>query len=126
MTISMQGIFLVAVAAILMSFGSLGLRASIDAIGGFGSDVSTIYKDIFALILNPIFLLGLALYGSGTLIWMRVLATEPLSIGYPILMSIAFISITLGAALFFREAISPLRLIGMVVIVVGVVIATRG
>lgn len=126
MSISVQGLILIIIAAGLMSAGSLGLRGAIDAVGGFGDNITTIYKDIFALMLNPIFIVGVILYGSGTLLWMRVIATEPLSIGYPILMSVAFIAITLGAAFFFKEAITPAKLIGMAIIVVGVVIATNG
>jgi len=126
MSISTQGIILIIIAAGLMSAGSLGLRGAIDAVGGFGDNIATIYKDIFALMLNPIFIVGVILYGSGTLLWMRVIATEPLSIGYPILMSVAFIGITLGAAFFFKEAITAPKLIGMAIIVVGVIIATNG
>lgn len=126
MAISTQGLILIIIAAILMSAGSLGLKGAITSVGGFGSNVGTLYKDIFALLLNPIFLGGLLLYGSGTLLWMRVIATEPLSVGYPILLSIAFIAVTLGAVVFFRESVSAVKLFGMVVIVIGVVITTNG
>lgn len=126
MAISTQGILLIVVAATMMSFGSLGLKGAIEAIGGFGGDITSIHKDIFALMINPIFIVGIILYGAGTLVWMRVISTEPLSVGYPILMSMAFATITVGAAVFFEEAITPPKIIGMLVIVVGVVIATNG
>lgn len=126
MAISLQGILLIIVAASLMSFGSLGLRGAIDAIGGFGDSIGGLWEDIWQLAVNPIFIVGLVLYGAGTLVWMRVLSTEPISVGYPILMSFAFITVTFGAAIFFREVITPQKLIGMAVIVVGVVIATNG
>ena len=126
MAISTQGIILIIIAATMMSFGSLGLKGAIEAIGGFAENIGTIHKDIFALAINPIFIVGLILYGGGTLIWMRVISTEPISVGYPILMSIAFITVTGGAAFFFSEAITIPKIIGMIVIVVGVVIATNG
>ncbi|MEL6526005.1 MAG: hypothetical protein AAFQ07_09880 [Chloroflexota bacterium] len=126
MAISMQGIILIVIAGTMMSFGSLGLKGAIEAIGGFADDITKIHEDIIALIFNPIFIVGLVLYGGGTLVWMRVIATEPLSVGYPILMSIAFITITLGAAFFFSEQITPLKLLGMAIIVVGVIVATNG
>lgn len=126
MAISIQGIILIFIAATLMSVASLMLRGSIDAVGGFGGNLATIHKDILALLLQPIFIIGVILYGGGTLLWMRVLSTEPLSIGYPILMSFAFVTITLGAAAFFNEAITATKLIGMAVIVAGVVIASNG
>ncbi|MGJ3237462.1 MAG: hypothetical protein ACFE0Q_02030 [Anaerolineae bacterium] len=126
MAVSTQGIILIIIAATMMSFGSLGLKGAIDAIGGFGENLSTVYRDVLALLINPIFIGGLALYGGGTLIWMRVLSSEPISVGYPILMSIAFITVTLGAAVFFSEAITIPKILGMAIIVVGVVIATNG
>lgn len=126
MAITTQGIFLIILAATMMSLGSLGLKGAIEAIGGFGEDLGRIHEDVIALLINPIFIVGIILYGSGTLVWMRVISTEPLSVGYPILMSIAFIAITIGAAVFFREALTIPKIIGMIVIVVGVVIATNG
>lgn len=126
MTISTQGIILIVIAATMMSFGSLGLKGAIEAIGGFGGNLSTIHKDIFALMINPIFIVGIILYGAGTLVWMRVISTEPLSVGYPILMSMAFVTITFGAAFFFEESITISKLLGMAIIVVGVVVATNG
>jgi multidrug transporter EmrE-like cation transporter len=60
------------------------------------------------------------------LLWMRVLSTEPLSVGYPILLSVAFIAVTLGGVIFFRESLSTVKIFGMAVIVVGVIIATNG
>lgn len=126
MGISTQGIILIIIAATMMSFGSLGLKGAIEAIGGFADDLTKIHQDIIALLLNPIFIVGVILYGGGTLVWMRVISTEPLSVGYPILMSMAFITVTLGAAIFFNEQITLLRIVGMLVIVVGVVIATNG
>lgn len=126
MAISIQGLLLVFIAGTLMSAASLMLRGSIDAVGGFGGNLATIHHDIFALLRQPIFILGVLLYGSGTLLWMRVLSTEPISVGYPILMSVAFVTIALGAAAFFQEAITLPRLVGMMVIVIGVVIASNG
>lgn len=124
--ISIQGIVMVFLAACLMASASLMLRASIDLVGGFGGEISRLHEDIFRLILQPIFLLGVLLYGGGTLLWMRVISTEPLSIGYPILVSVSFVAISLGAAFFFEEAMTWTKAIGMAVILMGVIIASNG
>lgn len=124
MSISIQGIILVVIAGTLMSAASLMLKQSIGAIGGFGE--GNIIREIFALLLQPIFVLGVILYGSGTLLWMRVISTEPISIGYPILMGVAFLAITIGAAVFFKEAMSIPKILGMMIILVGVIVASQG
>lgn len=126
MGISVTGLILVFIAAILMGSASLMLRASIDNIGGFGEDTNRIVQNIFALILQPLFIIGVIAYGSGTLLWMRVMSSEPLTIGYPILMGISFLMITGGAAFFFKEAITIPKLIGMALVVAGVFAASNG
>jgi multidrug transporter EmrE-like cation transporter len=124
MEISVQGIVMVLVASGMMAVASLMLKQGITNIGGFGE--GNIIREIMTLLLQPIFIIGVLLYGSGTLLWMRVISTEPLSIGYPILVSFSFIIVTLGAVFLFKETISLVRLFGMAVILVGVVIASQG
>ena len=124
MEISLQGIVMVLVASGMMAAASLMLKQGIVNIGGFGE--GNIIHEIMNLLLQPIFIIGVLLYGSGTLLWMRVISTEPLSIGYPILVSFSFIIVTLGAVFLFKETISLIRLFGMAVILVGVIIASQG
>lgn len=125
-SISLRGLLLVVLAAGMMAIASLMLRYSIDKVGGFGGDIARVHEDIIRLLLQPVFVLGVFLYGTGTLVWMRVIATESLSIGYPILVSSSFIVITLGASAFFNEPFSLLKGVGMALIIVGVFIATQG
>ncbi|MDQ7025628.1 MAG: hypothetical protein Q9P01_13965 [Anaerolineae bacterium] len=124
MGISTQGIIMVLVASAMMAFASLMLKQGISNIGGFGE--GNIISEIFNLLLQPIFVVGVLLYGSGTLLWMRVISTEPLSVGYPILVSFSFIIVALGAVLFFKETITLTKLLGMGIILIGVVIASQG
>ena len=125
-SISLRGVLLVVLAAGMMAIASLMLRYSIDKVGGFGGDIARVHEDIIRLLLQPVFVLGVFLYGTGTLVWMRVIATESLSIGYPILVSASFIVITLGASAFFNEPFSLLKGVGMALIIAGVFIATQG
>lgn len=124
MGISTQGIIMVLVASAMMAFASLMLKQGISNIGGFGE--GNIISEIFNLLLQPIFIVGVLLYGGGTLLWMRVISTEPLSVGYPILVSFSFIIVALGAVIFFKETITPMKLLGMGIILIGVVIASQG
>lgn len=126
MAITPTGLVMVFTAALLMSAASLLLRSSIDSIGGFALTPSSLVQDILALLMRPAFLLGVLFYGGGTLLWMRVMATEPLSIGYPILLGLAFIILTVGTAFFFDERMTITKLFGMAVIVGGVLITTNG
>jgi multidrug transporter EmrE-like cation transporter len=121
-----RGLVFVVIAACMMASASLMLRAGIQRAGGFGSSGGQILNDIWNLARQPIFDLGVILYGLGTLVWMRVIASEPLSLGYPMLTSIAFVVITGGAALFFHEALSVIKVVGMVIILVGIFVLANG
>jgi multidrug transporter EmrE-like cation transporter len=123
---TLRGIILVIIAAGMMASASLMLRAGIDRAGGFGTHPGRLVEDILNLLRQPIFLIGVFLYGSGTLVWMRVISSEPLSLGYPVLVSVSFVAITLGAAFFFKEPLSIIKVIGMVVILVGVLVVSNG
>lgn len=123
---SLGGLAMVCMAALMMASSSLMLRAGIDQIGGFGNSIGGLFQDILALLQTPIFDIGVILYGLGTLLWMRVISTEPLSTGYPVLLTTAFIIITLGSAFFFKEPLTLAKIGGMALIIGGVVITLNG
>jgi multidrug transporter EmrE-like cation transporter len=125
-SISTQGIVLVIIASTIMAVSSLMLRHSIGVVGGFGSSAEGLIGDISKLLLQPVFVIGVFLYAGATLLWMKVMSTEPISIGYPILVATSFVVIGTGAAYFFGESLSVPKLVGMAVIIVGVIIASFG
>ncbi len=70
-------------------------------------------------------LLGFAVYIVGALSMLVALGYGKLSVLQPINSLSIVLSAVLGVA-FFQETLSPLRIIGMVVIMAGVIILTRG
>jgi drug/metabolite transporter (DMT)-like permease len=66
---------------------------------------------------------ALAVYGSATLIWIRVLQTVPLAVAY-MFMSLSFVFVPLMAVLVFREPVSTRFVIGAMMIVIGLGIST--
>lgn len=126
LSISPRGIVLVIVASVIMAVSSLMLRYAIGKIGGFGGELGQLPADILKLLLEPVFVIGVFLYGGGTLLWMKVISDEPISVGYPILISTSFIVVAFGAAYFFNEPLTTIKILGMVVITIGVIIASFG
>lgn len=74
------------------------------------------------LLTNPLFLLGFLLYLGAMISWIKILASEPVGMAYPILVSISFILVTLGTALFLKEPIFLRTLLGVVSIIVGIIL----
>jgi multidrug transporter EmrE-like cation transporter len=62
---------------------------------------------------------GLACYAISVIVWVVALSRVEVSVAYPML-SIGYVVNALGAWMLFGEALSPLRLVGIGVIVLGV------
>ena len=70
-------------------------------------------------ITNPWFYAAVSLFVVSTFVWTQVLTRIPLSVAYPI-VSFAYILTVLGASIFFHEQISPLGILGVLLIMTGI------
>lgn len=118
---SKNGWFLVLASAFLAVSANLLLRSGVERAGGLVAGIAGLVN----LARQPHFDLGLILYALATLVWIRVLAVEPLSIAYPVLVSITFLLVSLGAAVLFRESLAWPRILGLMVILAGIFIVSR-
>ncbi len=116
------GWFLVIACASSAAASSFLLRWSIDQAGGFTFQ----WLSLVRLLAQPWFVVGVALYGFAGLGWFRVIATEPLSTAYPILVSLTFMLVSTGAMLVFKEPLGGLKVLGLVLMVVGIGLVARG
>lgn len=120
---STTGVLLVLLTAGLTMAANLMLRAGIDAAGGFaiGGPVSAL-RALAGLFLEPKFTTGFVTYALASVVWFRVVATEPLSTAYPILVSLTFALVTTGAVVLFHEPLSLRKVLGLLIIVLGILI----
>ena len=118
---TIHGLWLVAIAAMNAAISSFLLRHSIDQAGGFSFNGQTFHT----LARSPLFLIGVCLYGLAGLLWFRVLATEQLSIAYPLLVSLTFVLVTCGAILFFGENLTIAKLTGLGLILSGIALVAK-
>jgi len=76
------------------------------------------------LAIEPHILAGLACYVVSVVVWVIALSKVPVSIAYPML-SIGYVVNAVAAYYLFGEAVTPLRLVGIGVIIVGVFLVAR-
>jgi len=76
------------------------------------------------LALEPHILGGLACYVISVVVWVIALSRVPVSIAYPML-SIGYVVNALAAWALLGEALTPMRMAGIAVIVVGVFMVAR-
>jgi multidrug transporter EmrE-like cation transporter len=95
-------------------------------VGGASSGAVSLpwHARMAAMLMSPHVLGGLLLYGIGTLIWLFVLARAPLSIAYPF-VGLGFIMTAAMGAMVLGEAVTPLRMFGVLLIAIGCVLVAR-
>ena len=126
MGLSSGGWSLVVLSACLQAAATLLLRAGVGRAGGLGGTLGTLPQAALRLAGQPLFVAGALLYALAALVWFRVLASEPLSTAYPLLVSLTFLIVTAGAAGLFQESLNPRKLAGMAILLIGIGIVSSG
>jgi multidrug transporter EmrE-like cation transporter len=122
---STSGFWFVLLTALLTMGANLLLRSGVDAAGGFApNDPVAILQGLVKLFLQPRFTIGFFIYFVASVVWFRVIATEPLSIAYPILVSLTFTLVTAGAVIFFQEPVSLRKILGLGTILAGIILVS--
>ena len=80
--------------------------------------------DLWQLALLPVFWGALILYAGGTLLWIYILQSVPLSRAYPF-AALGFVVVPILAVVFFSERVTLTYAVGALLIVAGVVITAR-
>ncbi|MEA3194926.1 MAG: hypothetical protein QOD26_3259 [Betaproteobacteria bacterium] len=76
------------------------------------------------LAIEPHILAGLACYVVSVVVWVIALSKVPVSMAYPML-SIGYVVNAIAAYYLLGETVTPLRLVGIGVIILGVFIVAR-
>lgn len=122
---SASGFLWTIAAALITAISNILLRVGVLRAGGFGLSAQNILGDLWRLCEQPLFLLGVLLYGVAALMWFRIISSENLATGYVVLVSVAFIAVNIGAYLVFREPMTVQKLVGIAVIITGIVLVAQ-
>ena len=115
------------ISLLLMSVGSASLgqvlfKKGVLAIGEVTLK-SSIMKELFRLIFNPIVFAGLFFYVVSTILWLVALSKTTLSFAYPF-TALTFGLVMLSSRVIFFEHIPSLRYIGIVLICLGIFLSS--
>jgi len=116
-------IILILIPVLLGSFAQVSMKKGLLDLGGIELK-ELLSKKLFSTIFQKYVLTGLILYSISTLFWFVVLSKAELSFVYP-LIALGYISTALLAKYFFNEAITPLRWLGILLIVAGAFLIIR-
>jgi len=77
-----------------------------------------------SILLNGWVPAGIVCYFASMILWLKALKAAELSYVYP-LLSLNFVILTLTGALLFHEGVTPMRALGVALIVAGVLMVAR-
>ncbi len=115
----MSPISYILISGVLGVAGQLILKQAMSGLGPLALRPDTIAAIILSLALNPLVLLGLIVYISGTFFWLLALSRVDLSYAYPF-ASLNYILVTVASWWLLGERPTPMRIAGVVGICVGV------
>jgi len=122
MTASSFGLLMVGV--LLNAVAQLLLKAGTNAVGSFEYNMANAIPVGMRLALEPHILGGLACYVVSVIVWIMALSRVEVSIAYPML-SIGYVVNAIAAWYLLGESVTPMRLIGIGIIVLGCFIVAR-
>jgi drug/metabolite transporter (DMT)-like permease len=112
------------IAVLGSAVGQILLKKGMASMGPLTLSVSQFSNVLLKIGTNPYVIVGLAIYVFGTFFWLTALSRVELSFAYPF-ASLSYIIMLVASWSLFKEDISLLRLIGTLVIGLGVVIISR-
>ncbi len=120
----MQNIFLILVSVLLNCAAQLSMKKGMMIVGAVNGGIHGLISDIPNMITNGFLWLSGCCYLISIVLWMVVLSKVEVSYAYPFL-SIGYVISAVAGYYLFSEAVTPVRIAGIVVICIGVVLISR-
>lgn len=98
--------------------GQLLIKKGLSKIGQF--EVSEIFTYFTDVLTNSHIMGAILLYGGAIFVYLSLLSRIQLSTLYPVMIGIDFVILSAASYLLFGEAFSSLKIVGLVLIILGV------
>lgn len=108
---------------LLTVMGQILLKQGVSKVGVI--NFRELVPKLTQVILNPYVIGGISIYGFTTFVWLVILSRVKLSIAYPML-SLGYVLTIPFSWLFFKESIPKVRIIGAIIICIGVYLVAQG
>jgi multidrug transporter EmrE-like cation transporter len=119
------GYLYIALTVLLTVYGQLVLKWQVGLAGSGPEDFPAKLYFLIGLLGNPWIITGFVSAFAASLAWMGAMTKFELSHAYPF-MSLNFVLVLLLAGLLFHEPVSTAKILGVGMIVLGVVVGSRG
>ena len=110
---------------LLTVYGQIVIKWQVLEAGPFPTDPAEKMQFLGRLLLNPWVISAFITAFLAAVSWMAAMTRLELSHAYPF-MSLAFILVMLCSAWFFSEPITPMKVAGIALVVLGLVVGSQG
>ena len=107
----------------LLNVGCLSIGQIMFKVGMKDKNISSIL-DILQVIFSPVIFCAIIIYGMTTILWLYILNRVDISFAYPI-QSLAMPIVCACGVIMFGESLTITKLIGIIVITIGIIIISR-
>lgn len=108
-------------AVLLNAAANVWMKAGMRRVG----DIEWNLKFVLKAATNGYLLAGVGCFGLALLAYSAALTKFQLSVAYPIMTSVGFVVVGAASYLWFKEDLGAMRIVGMLVILVGVYLVAR-
>jgi drug/metabolite transporter (DMT)-like permease len=112
------------VSVMLSATGQILLKKGMTQTGAITLSSNQIVSVLWRIASNPYVIIGLMIYVCGTVFWLAALSRVDLSYAYPF-ASLSYVIMLTASWLLFHENITPVRLLGTLIVAVGVLVISR-
>ena len=109
----------------LTVYGQFVIKWQVLRAGAMPHDFESRLMYFGRLLINPWVLSALSAAFLASIAWMIAMTKLEISRAFP-LTAITFICITLGGALLFKEPLTPLRILGVALLALGIIVSSQG
>lgn len=88
------------------------------------TDIKSLPSQLTYFVFNPYIILALLIYAVGFVVYLLLLSKMQVSALYPLMVASSFTLITMASFFVFSEAISVVKLMGLLSIVLGITLLT--
>ena len=117
-------IFYILISVVAGAAGQVLLKKGMGSMGPLTLSIDQLGNILWRIGTNPYVVIGLAIYVGGTVFWLTALSRVDLSYAYPF-ASLSYVVMLVASWQLFNEDITVLRLLGSLIVCVGVFIISR-
>lgn len=106
------------------AIGQILLKKGMNTLGEVTLSMQNIVNVVWRMVTNPYVFVGLFIYVLSVIFWLAALSRVELSYAYPF-ASLSYVIMFLAGWLLLGETITPMRIVGTLVVGIGVFLISR-